>query len=159
MKGPPGNVSAVSHGAYSPAVIDLRAEQLVAGLRASPNCPPHLQEPLYLHSLMAWARAEARVERLSMYADALEVEAGLTEASEVVEELTTRKGGSTRRTTGRRMEPVQAALERWERRAQSLRNDLLITPAAAARARVDMRPKFDLAAEIAQLEETSTDGR
>lgn len=151
MKGPPGNLSALTSGAYSPAIIDPRAEQIVAAYQALPNCPPHLLEPVYLHSLMAWGRAEARVERLTMYADALEVEAGLTEASEVVEELITRKGGSTRRTTGRRMEPVQAALERWERRAQSLRNDLLITPAAAARARVDMRPKFDLAAEIAAL--------
>lgn len=146
---PPGNQVATQHGAYS-TTVDLRAEELVAALLDDPGCPPHLHEPRFRHSLMAWGRAETRVERLSGYADALEVDAALTEASEITEEATYQKGSSRKRTSSRRMESASTALERWERRAQSLRNDLLITPAAAARARLEPA-KYDSALHVQAL--------
>jgi hypothetical protein len=161
MKGPPGNLSAVSHGAYSPQIVDPLAAQIVTDQLESKSCPPHLKDDpeRWQYALDAWGRAEATVRLLRAWISGRDIGDALSETSEALEETTHRKGGSTKRTTGRRTESALVALDRAERTAAARRNDLGLTPMAAARLRVDLAPKYDLASEIAELEETGTNGR
>ena len=154
------NTVSQTHGAYSPRVVDPLAAEIVAGQLASPSCPPHLKEDpgRWSYALDAWGRAEATVRLLRAWVGGRDVGDALSETSEALEETTHRKGGSTKKTTGRRTESALAALDRAERTAAARRNDLGLTPMAAARLKVDMTPKFDLALAIAALEE-ETSGR
>lgn len=156
------NAIALQHGAYSPRVVDPLAAAIVADQLAAPSCPPHLTDDpeRWKHALHAWGRAEATVLLIRQWLEGQDVADLLSEHTEALEETTERKGGSTKRTTGKRRESALAALDRAERTAAARRTDLGLTPLSAARLKIDLAPKFDLAAEIMRLSaEEAADGR
>ena len=83
--------------------------------------------------------------------------AALTERWSEDEETTISKGKSRKRTTGQRTMSAWDAYDRMLSRMITLARELCLTPAAMARARMDIQPKFDLALAIASLEDS--DGR
>jgi hypothetical protein len=157
-----GNTAAVVHGGRSARLVDPLSAQIVAELLDGPDCPEHLREGQgrWRHAMAAWGRAEAQCILIATWIAGQDVEAALTEVTRAAETTEHRKGGSTKRTTGKRVEAALSALDRAERRAAGLRNDLGLTPASAARMKVQVTPKFDLAMEIMRLEqEGGTGGR
>src|SRR4051812_6985953 len=62
----PGNTVAVSHGAYSPRVVEPRARQLLDELA---TVAPAWLELVDTAALTAWARTEARCEVLREWCD------------------------------------------------------------------------------------------
>ncbi|MGH3222610.1 MAG: P27 family phage terminase small subunit [Streptosporangiaceae bacterium] len=151
----PANTLATTSGAFSPRVRDPLAAQIVAGQLASPSCPAHLRDDpeRWRHALNAWGRAEAQVELIRAWLDGRDVEDALSEAVEATETTTPgAKGAMVKRTSARRRESALAALDRAERTARNLRNDLGLTPAAAARIKADLAPRrpnlMQLAAQL-----------
>ena len=151
---------ATQHGAYSPSVVDPLAAQIVADQLAAPSCPPHLKEnpERWTYALDAWGRAEATVRLLRAWLSGQDVGEALSEVTTAAETTEASKGKVVKRTASKRRESALAALDRAERTAAARRNDLGLTPMAAARLKVDMTPRFDLALAIAALEE-ETSGR
>lgn len=152
------NTVALTHGAYSPAVLNPVAAQLVEELLESPSCPPHLLEDpeRWKYALGAWGRAEGRVLLLESYQAGMDAGDGLSELTEAEETTEHGKGKTVKRITARRRESTQAALDRVERHARNCRNDLGLTPMAAARMRLEVADKYDSALHVqAVLEQDS----
>jgi hypothetical protein len=153
---------ATTHGAYSPALVDPLAAQIVADQLASPSCPPHLAEDpeRWRYALDAWGRAEATVRLIRGWLDGQDVGEALSETTTAAETTETTKGKIVKRTVGKRRESALAALDRAERTAAARRNELGLTPMAAARLKLSQDKPFDLAAEIMRLDaEESAGGR
>jgi hypothetical protein len=143
----------MTHGAYSPRVVDPLAQAIVAAQLESPSCPPHLRDDpeRWRYALEAWGRQEATVRLLRDWLAGQDVETALSEAEEIEETTTHKKGGSTRHTSVRRRESALKALDRAERAAAARRNELGLTPRSAAvmKLSTDSRPNLmQLAAEI-----------
>jgi hypothetical protein len=155
------NTMALTHGAHSPKVVDPLAAQIVADQLASPSCPPHLRDnpERWRYALNAWGRAEAQVQLILGWLDGQDVGEALSETTTAAETTETTKGKIVRRAAGKRRESALAALDRAERTAAARRNDLGLTPMAAARLKVDLQPKFDLARLIMELDAEASGGR
>lgn len=137
---------------YGPEVVDPLGAAIVQELLDSDDCPEHVKMPRYRASLAAYGRAEAAVRLLAAHIAAMPgVEAALTSVSTAEETATYVKGNGTRRTVTRTVTEALGALDRAERRAASARSDLGLTPASAARMRLDVRPRFDSALMVAAL--------
>jgi hypothetical protein len=150
-----GNTAAMVHGGNTPQIVDPLSAEIVASLLDSPDCPEHLHQPRYAPALAAWGRAEATVRLIAGWLAGQDVEAALTEITRSAETAEfDKQGNGSRRTIAKRIEASLTALDRHERRAATLRNDLGLTPAAAARMRLDVRPKYDSALIVKALLET-----
>ena len=146
-----GNTAALVHGANSSRFVDPLSAQIVAELLDSDDCPPHLHQARYSAAVAAWGRAEAMVRLIATSIAGQSVEAALTETSRGVESTEHGKGRSARRTVAKRVEGSAGALDRAERTAARMRDALGLTPASAARMRLDASPKYDSARIVAEL--------
>jgi hypothetical protein len=154
----PGNLIALRHGASSARFVDPLSRDIVETLLVDADCPPHLHQARYAAALAAWGRAEACCRLIAEWLSAQDVREALTASSETDETEDHVKGRTTRRGAVRHVEGAMAALDRHERRAAGLRSDLGLTPASAARMRLDVSPRFDLALAIAALDGAGGDG-
>lgn len=110
-----GNRAAVKHGAWSPSVTEPRAgdlvDQIVEMATAEGSSTPWLAEPSYRLSLLALARTEVRIERISAW---------------LIERGSELKGDGD--TVG-----ASNTLSKLEARAESLRSKLGLDPTSRAR--------------------------
>jgi hypothetical protein len=117
-----GNDAAVRHGAYSEAAIAPLVDEFMAGVletAASDEQFKHLAKPIFRPAIKAWARCEARVERVTAF---LERHAD-TDPGDLDFE------GEIR--------PAATLLNRLNQEALRHRNDLAVAPASFARLRRD----------------------
>jgi hypothetical protein len=147
----PGNLLALRHGAASPRFVDPLSRDIVETLLADPGCPPHLHQSRYAAALASWGRAEACCRLIAAWLSGMDVTAALTATSTSAETEDHGKAQSTRRGVQRHVEGAMAALDRHERTAARLRDALGLTPAAAARMKLDAAPKYDSAVIVAAL--------
>ena len=145
----PLNELALTHGAYSERRLAPRAAQIAGELLAHPETPEWLRSPSYAPAVAAWARAEAVVALLWDYLAEVDLQAALTDTTELDERRTK---GSTR-STSRRVEAVLTQLHRHETRAASLRAQLGLSPLSRARLGRDIGVKFDAAKLFAEMQE------
>lgn len=136
-----GNTLSTKHGAFSPRIIGPLAQQIAEDLLADENTPIWLHERSFRYSLMAWARAEAKVLRLTAEQDRLDEIAGdsavmddLTDVIvEAVEETRIAPGVLSRSVVTKARESVDKALDRAERSAAARRAELGLGPRDRAR--------------------------
>ena len=148
---PESNSLSVVHGATSGRYVDPLGVSIVEDLLAQEDCPAHLRLARYRPALEAWGRAEAAVRLLGAWLASQDVEAALTETTRIEETSEHDHGSGYRQSVARRVEGALSALDRHERTAARLRDSLGLTPASAARMRLDAVPKDDLAQDIAEL--------
>lgn len=154
-----GNAAAMVHGASSSRFVDPLSAQIVGELLAGEDCPAHLHQDRWRYSLGAWGRAEAQCILIASWIAGQDVEGALTEVTRSIETTEVTKARSTRRNIAKRVEGALGALDRAERRAASLRNDLGLTPASAARMRLDASPRYDSARIVAELLRADEDAK
>lgn len=131
-----GNTAALVHGAYSPAIVDPVAEELLEAVLAE-AATAHLAAPQYAPALAAWARAEARIIVLERWLAENADQAGVLDAEG-------------------ELLPAVKLLERVERRAESLRSRLGLDP----RSEADLtRSRADAGRSIADLDALRRRGR
>lgn len=133
----PGHLASVRHGAYSGRLTGDRAREIADMFCRSAACPPDAGDDLTLMTaIAAWARAEARCERLNDYAAVIEAQLGDDAVPEMLTEVTEITGAES--STGppqartskdvqslvRQRESLSRAIDRQEARARSLRNDV-----------------------------------
>lgn len=65
----PGNLAALRHGGHSAQVVDQVAAHYLAEAKRmlGVDPPSYVQEPTYQRAVIAWARAEARVDLVSAW--------------------------------------------------------------------------------------------
>jgi hypothetical protein len=68
-----GNTLAMKHGAQSPRRVDPLAQQIMAEAMADPALE-FLQQPRFSAGLLAWARAEARVQLIDEWVSTMSME-------------------------------------------------------------------------------------
>jgi hypothetical protein len=146
----PGNELAVQHGAFSERRLAPRAAQIAEELLTRPDTPAWLKEPSYAPAVSAWARAEAVVSLLWDYLAERDLEAALTDTTELDERHA--KGRTI--STARRVEAVLTQLHRHETRAANLRRELGLSPLSRARLGRDIGVKFDAARLFAAMQES-----
>ncbi len=130
---PAGNQTAASHGAFSPRRVGPVAERIREDLLASEDCPGWLHEERFAAGLEAWSQAEAMAQLIREWIDGQDLDEALSEITTADEDETRPAPGGVRRTLRqRRRAPALEALAKWMTRAQSLRNDLGLTPKAYA---------------------------
>lgn len=142
----PGNVPAnATHLAYSPKVVDPRAEALLTMLLEDPAVPAHAKAKAYRLELWALCRAEVKVHLIEEWL-----------AGQATEKHPLGDLGDAR---------IQAAylqLHRSESRAASARSRLGLTPVAAARLGKNVAQaqvaQTDVALRMAQLHELEKQG-
>jgi hypothetical protein len=129
----PGHEVSVSHGATSDRHVLPLAARLREDLLAGDGCPVWLHEPVFDASLRAWSEAEARVLLLREWADRMPFDEALSELTVASEDESRPAMGSARRSSrSRRRMPAVEMLRAWMTKAQSLRNDLGLTPKSYA---------------------------
>jgi hypothetical protein len=137
-----GHELSTVHGAYSARKTDPLASQLIAELLDSEDCPEHCRLPRFRWSLEAWARTTAQLHLVSAWlADQVAehgLEAALAESTSGVETMSAGKGRTRKVSAGKRIEAGLVLVDRLERRAAALRAELLLSPAAASRAGLDV---------------------
>lgn len=69
----PGNTQAVTHGAFSPRLVEPAARELVAQLLADDD-NAHLRAPRWQPALLNWARLQCRADRYGEHLDRLDIE-------------------------------------------------------------------------------------
>ena len=146
----PGHTLSTTHGAHSPRTVDPLAASIVADLLASPSCPAHLKDDpeRWRPTLDGWGRAEAIVRVVSAWLDGQDLSAAMAETTTALETTTEAKGKSVKRTAGRRTQAGLDVLARWMRIARDYANDLGLSPAAAARMRLELADKYDSALHV-----------
>jgi len=135
---PPGNETAVTHGATSERHVGPLAAQIAQELLEDADTPDHLREPMFAASVHAWARAEAVCRLLWAWLEGRDIMAGLTAAATTTEEETHSKGKTNRRSVTRSVPAVMDMLRRYEVHAANLRSRLGLDPASAARVGRDL---------------------
>lgn len=125
-----GNLIAMQHGAWSPAKVDPRAEDLVQRILGDESLV-FLQAPSYRPALYAWARAEARVQLLDEYL-----------GTDAVGDL-----------ESDRVKTAWTLLDKFSARAESARHRLGLDPVSRARLGKDVAQgrQADAAAIMAEL--------
>lgn len=109
------------------------AERIREDLLASEDCPPWMGEERFAAGLRAWSEAEAMVALIREWIDGQDLDEALSEITTADEDETRPAPGGMRRTVRqRRRAPALEALAKWMTRAQSLRNDLGLTPKSYA---------------------------
>lgn len=114
----PGNLMHLKHGTRSDRFVEPLAQQFIASVHA-PGMPEYLRWPQFEAAVMAWAKAEAKVELFGQYI------ASMTPA----EAMTPVKSG------------VKSPIEQYrvlDAHARILRADLGLTPMAFAKIKKDM---------------------
>ena len=107
------------------------SERIRASLLASEDCPAYLNEPKFAHSVEQWAQAEAMVSLIRTWLDGMPLDEALSEITSADEDESRPHPGGVRRTLRQRKRmPAVEALAKWMTKAQSLRRDLGLTPAA-----------------------------
>lgn len=106
-----GNIGPRTHGAYSARVVDPLVAQLVSDVLALDSVA-WLRESAYRPAVEAWARAEAKVQTISVYLERQE-EDGLLDVPKV--------------------EAALNLLARFEKQAESARTRLGLDPLSRAR--------------------------
>ena len=155
---PPGNESAVVHGARSERHVGPLAAQIAAELLADPDTPPHLHEPLFTSAIEAWSRAEAVCRLLWAWVEGKDIMAALTDLATTTEDEETGKGKTHRRSVTRHMSSVLEMLRKYEAQAANLRGRLGLDPASAAKVGRDLAARrymdaTPLNAALAEIEE------
>ena len=131
----PGHELSLHHGAYSDRKLAPVVEQVLADVLDDPACG-YLTAPRFAAELRSWAVNEARCRLLESYL------AKLAEAS----------GDELGDPTSERTQAAWSLLHRCETRAQSGRDRLGLSPAAAARLGRDKAAAgIDVAMIMAQL--------
>lgn len=129
----PGHEASVTSGAYSPRRVGPLAARIREELLAGEDCPGWLHEERFAAGLAAWSEAEAMVVLIREWLDTQDLDEALSEITTADEDETRPAPGGMRRTVRqRRRTPALEALAKWMTRAQSLRNDLGLTPKAYA---------------------------
>lgn len=155
----PGNELATVTGYSSDRRITPLAETYERELLD--HGPAHLRGDhagTWLPLIRQYCRVLAQCELLAIWIGEQDLVAALTETSTEEETTDAAKGKIRRRTVSQRTVSAIAAYDRCLARLNTLSDRLLLSPAAMARARMDMAPKFDLAKLIMELPE-DTDGR
>jgi hypothetical protein len=127
-------LAATYHGAYSRQVAPI-AEAILADVLGDPVCE-YLKAPRFAAELRSWATAEARCRLLESY----------------IAKLAEESGDELGDPTSERTRAAWSLLHRCETRAQSGRDRLGLSPAAAARLGRDKAAAgIDVAMIMAQL--------
>lgn len=135
----PGNVLAVTHGAYSQRVVGPIADALVEAVRADPGVG-YLSTPSYQPALRAWAAAEARVIALEAWIERIGMEAATD--------------------SGRGKTPPLELLRQWEASALTHRGRLGLDPLSRARLGRDVAAtQVDLVAALTDMAEARRAGQ
>lgn len=113
-----GNVAAVRHGAYSPALIEPRAKELAA---ATYDAHPHLHPVRDQPAVVRYATVLARLERLYLW---------IGDHPEMFENLLASPQGPGPHGAWDRC-------ERWERAAERAEQTLALSPLSRARLGID----------------------
>lgn len=98
----PGNTLAVTHGAYSPALIEPAADAMIQAIQDSAAWS-YLAAPEFAIALRSWARAAARVERLEEWVEGMTMDQaaysdrGQTSPLELLRKWTTTLDGKAAR--------------------------------------------------------------
>lgn len=155
-----GTLVGMRHGATVPTMVEpLAAHYQEWMLReVSPDYLVH--DPSYLPAVRAWARAEARVDVLTIYIDNLEsIAASFTETVETTS-LETQEDDKTRTASvQRRITSALEQLRRYEAHAAALRRDLGLTPTSRWKMGRDVAAatgNVDLARIYAEMHEQET---
>jgi hypothetical protein len=117
----PGNQAAVTHGAFSPLLVESVARDIVAGLLARPSCPRRLVEDPDDELLELWGTAMAVCRLLRASLTTGNIEAALTE--QLSEDETTVRpamGAAERSMRAKRRQPVLDALHKHQSQAMHL---------------------------------------
>lgn len=151
------------HGAFSARRVDPLAARHVERLLALPDCPEHVRQPRFEWTLTAWARTESVVELLVDWIARMVAESGLEsalgETTAGSEDTSVGKARVRKVSSSRRVESALVLLDRAERRAQSLRAEMGITPAAAARMGLPLAEKGDsLLSQVLRIQLEQGDG-
>lgn len=133
-----GHERSVVSGAHSPRRVEPRAAEIASAIRADPSSPEWLRLPQYAAALAAYARTEAIVSLLTEWLDTQDLGDVLTDTTRTAEVEERTKTRTTRRSTQTRVVSVLDQLHRAETRANSLRRELGLTPASAARLTRDL---------------------
>lgn len=110
----PGNQVAVSHGAYSPRLVDPLAQTFVDLVLEDPAVV-QLRAPHWRPALWAWARAEAQAQLMTEWLEAQSGDDGVGDLSD------------------ERVKAAYLLLHRAEARAHACRGRLGLDPLSAAR--------------------------
>jgi hypothetical protein len=129
----PGHTVSMVTGTQSPRRVGPLAAEIEADLLADPDTPEWVRRPQFAEARAAYARSCAIVRMLSDHLDTIDVVAALTELTTGIETEERTKTKTTRRTAARRVASVLSELHRAETRSNSLRRELGLTPASAAR--------------------------
>ena len=135
---PPGNETAVAHGAYSERHVGPLAARIAQELLEDADVPDHIREPMFASAVQAWARAEAVCRLLWQWLEGKDVMAGLTAVATTTEDETQAKGKTHRKSVTTTIPSVLDQLRRYESLATSLRSKLGLDPASAARVGRDL---------------------
>jgi hypothetical protein len=151
----PGNTLAMVTGQHSERMIGPRAAEIETWL-LGPDGPPHLRQAVYAPLVRQYSRVYAQCELAGEWAGEQDFIAALTERWSEEEKAEHDGGRSRKRTTGQRTISAWDAYDRALGRLITLARELCLTPAAMARARMDIVPKLDVAMLMAELDrETS----
>lgn len=136
----PGHeLSPTRHGAYSERRLQPIAAELLAEVLADPDVPQYVKATPYRHTLIDWARTEAKVLLVETWLDSEAQKAGVALL------LPQRQGqGVTQAESALRL------LERLRGHAARLRSELGLTPASAARLGKDVAIGRAADADVAQ---------
>ena len=136
-------------GVYSERKIAPRAAAIEEWL-LGPDGPPHLRQAVYAPLVRQYGRMYAQCELAGEWAGEQDFLSALTERWSEEEKTTHSKGGSRKRTAGQRTLSAWDAYDRALARLITLARELLLTPAAMARAKVETEPKTDVMLLMAQ---------
>lgn len=128
----PGNQLGLKHGAYLPARTDPVAHQYIAEVIADPNTS-YLSQPRFAAALWSWASAQAKVQLLTDWVDAMSIGA----------QTYSGKGQTS---------PLEL-LRKWMATAQTWASRLGLDPLSAARLGKDVSQgrQADAATELTRL--------
>ena len=142
----PGNQAAVTHGAFTPELLDTVARDIIAGVLARPSCPRRLVEDPEDELLELWGRSMAVCRLLSASLTTGNIEAALTE--QLSEDETTVRpamGAAERSMRAKRRQPVLDALHRHQSQAMNLAKALGLDAASRRAAGEDQSGTVDYA--------------
>jgi hypothetical protein len=123
--------------------VDVLATELAAALLLHEECPEYLHQARFADAVGAWAFTVAVAWLPRSWLAAQDIETALAENTTALEETTHSSGRSRKRTSGQRVQSALDALHRAETRANNLRQELGLTPAAVARMGLDIGVKKD----------------
>jgi hypothetical protein len=155
------NQIALVHGSYSERKVGPRAAEIEQWLLGEDG-PPHLRHAVYAPLVRQYSRMYAQCELAGEWAGEQDFIAALTERWSEEEEAEHEGGRARKRTTGQRTMSAWDAYDRSLARLITLARELLLSPAAMARAKVETEQGPDvmtlMAERIRELDREAASG-